>query len=296
MTRSLLCLFLFAAPLSAQSVVLTSHDGSKVRGQLAAPTVNVTTRYGNLVIPVADVLSVEFGGRLNDADRALVLLLGSERFTERDAASKRLGALGPAAYPVLHRLHAEAQDMEVQRRLKIALAALEKAHPHAKNGLPHDVIRVRGGGVIVGAIDSTSLEAESACFGKLSVKLESLASLLTTDRKAEMTVNADAKWHATGVTVLPGHRVTVTASGEVDLWPGLPGQYVTGPKGYTTHGKDTPKPAGSLLAKVGSVEVFVGDGFTWTPTAEGVLHLRIVESPWGGTPSVGGYAVTVRVE
>jgi hypothetical protein len=294
MARHLLLVLIFAAPLAAQSVVLTSHDGSKVRGTLTTPTFTVTTKHGSLTVPITDVLSVEFGGRLSDADRALVSLLGSEKYGERDTASKRLASLGPAAYPLLQKMHQDAQDIEVQRRLKIALDAIEKAHPHAPKALPYDVIRVRGGGVLLGVIDSPSLEAGSESFGKLSVKLESLASLLTTNRHVEVTVNADAKWQATGVTVMQGHRVTVSATGEVDLWPQQLGQYVSGPNGYNQNGRETPKPAGCLLAKVGDREVMVGADYSWTPTSEGVLYLRIVESPW--TNSAGAYTATVRVE
>jgi hypothetical protein len=81
-------------------------------------------------------------------------------------------------------------------------------------------------------------------------------------------------------------------SGQVDLWPQTPGQYMTGPAGYEA-GRPGHLP-GMLLGKIGeNGKVFViGERYDGTPGQDGKLFLHIVPSPWGN-PSTGGYAVRV---
>ena len=71
------------------------------------------------------------------------------------------------------------------------------------------------------------------------------------------------KWLDSGVIVDPNQRLLILGEGQVDLWPQGPGQYMTGPKGYSTAGKGGTFMAGALIAKVGEhgKAFFVGERY-----------------------------------
>jgi hypothetical protein len=92
-------------------------------------------------------------------------------------------------------------------------------------------------------------------------------------------------------------RLLATADGQVDLWPQGPGQYVCGPKGYTTAGKGVSYMAGTLLGRIGeNGKIFVmGERYDGTPGEEGRLYLHIVPSPWNNASS-GTFQVHITTE
>jgi hypothetical protein len=158
---------------------------------------------------------------------------------------------------------------------------------------------------ITGRILTQTFKAKSAHFGELSLKLSDLRSLnfRSSSPDGELTVDAGKhgsapeQWLDTGLMVDPTLRLVVQASGQVDLWPQGPGQYMAGPKGYSTPGKGGVFMAGSLLGRVGeNGKVFlIGERYEGIPTDEGKVFLQIVPSPWNNA-STGTYRVKMSVD
>jgi hypothetical protein len=291
-----LLVLLLPALAAGQAFTLTTYDGSKVRGTLVGDVLSIATPYGTLQVPASDCLAVEFGGRLNAKAQADVKDLGDKDHKTREAASKRIALLGPAAWPVVNKLALEEPDPEAKRRLELAAKALADRHPGATLLHPHDTFRLRGGAVIHGTLAATELHLVSDAFGKLPVAVERIQSLVASS-DATITVPADDGWTASGIHVSPGQRVRITAEGQVDLFPQQPGQYVSGPKGYTMHGRNGAAwMAGTLLVRAGNEPAqVVGESLVWTFQRHEQLMFHVVPSPWQNASS-GAFRCTIKVE
>src|SRR6516165_4021514 len=70
------------------------HDGTVVRKVTIQDSIELLTKYGKLTVPVRDIRRIDFGLHLSaETARQIeeaVRQLGSEKFTERQAASKQL--------------------------------------------------------------------------------------------------------------------------------------------------------------------------------------------------------------
>ena len=89
----------------ANTVEIRFADDSTVKVVLQHTSVDVTTRYGKLSVPIAELRRIEFGLRIPEetAKRisADISNLGSADFKQREAASTELIALRELAYPAL---------------------------------------------------------------------------------------------------------------------------------------------------------------------------------------------------
>jgi len=156
---------------------------------------------------------------------------------------------------------------------------------------------------LVGKVLSPTIKAQSPHFGEVSLKLCDLRAVLIRQQcnTGETLVDAAKygcepnQWFDTGVTLDPSMRLTMVVSGQVDLWPQTPGQYVAGPKGYNAVGKGGPFMAGSLIGRIGEngKPFLVGERYETSVAEEGKLYLHIVPSPWN-SPSVGSFHVRVH--
>jgi hypothetical protein len=283
-------------------VVAHLHDGTVVRKALLRDAVVVATRFGKLTVPAAEVRRIEFGRHLPaDAAReveGLVRQLGSDDYRRREAAGKRLVALGARAYPALQAA-ARSPDKEVAARAKAALERVRKEVPAERLSLPEqDVVYTRDC-VLAGRVEGEALKAHTAALGELSLRFAELRSLhsAAVDR-AEVALEAaqfaaPGKWADSGVAVEAGVGLALAASGRVDLVPAQAGRHVSGPAGYPAQGEGGYQ-AGTLLGRVGEDgEAFVvGAGYEGRSGKGGRLYLRVVPLPGAGAPS-GTYRVKV---
>jgi hypothetical protein len=273
-------------------------DVSEVRLTLQQETLEVQTRYGKLSVPVAEIKRIEFGlhypAGLESALRAHQVSLGSSVHAERDAASQALLKAGHYACPML-RDAAKSTDPEVSRRAVDLLKEItEKVSPALLAIKEYDTITADY--PIVGHIRAKVLKTDSPTFGAVAIKLHDLRSMQSCAGEQEVQVTVDSanqEWTATAVSLDPQMRLTVVASGSIDLWPQSPGQYAATAKGYNAIGKRGPFMAGTLIGRIGENgpvfligERFEGDG------SDGKLWLQIVPSPWNA-PSVGTFSVRI---
>src|SRR5262249_15606201 len=104
------------------------------------------------------------------------------------------------------------------------------------------------------------------------------------------------QWMETAITLERGAPLKVTASGQVDLWPAEPGQYMTTAKGYG-NARPPAFSAGSLVGKVGEngTPFLIGDRYDGKAAATGKLYRHVIPSQWGNA-STGTYEVKVGGE
>jgi hypothetical protein len=282
-------------------------DGSIVRMTVVQEHLEVETKYGALTVPVSDVRRVEFGmhvpSDVQQRVRQSIKKLGSEVYKERDAASRALVQAGHFAYPLVRKA-SRSPDQEVSARAMSVLRQIsERASPELLRLPEDDVIHTTSGFTVIGRITTDNVKAHWPHVGDLSLKVSELRSmrLFQNAGKHEVIVDASkyggtfAQWFDTGIHVEAGQRVAFSSEGQVDLWPQGPGQYVTGPKGYHTTGKDGQFLAGALIARLGaSGKAFsVGETYEGTMSEEGKLYLLIVPSPWNSS-AAGQYRVCIQ--
>lgn len=295
------------APATNQAEVRLT-DGSVVRMTVLQESLEVQTKYGKLTVPVGDIRRIDFGLHLPEGVEERVARavqrIGSDAYRQREDAARELVGLGAFAYPSLTRL-ARSSDLEVSQRAQAVLKRITETCSEEKLQVrPDDVIQTVEF-PITGRIVTPAIKVRSAHFGELALKLPDLRSIHLRDGSGETEVVVDAakygsasdQWLDSGVRADPNLRLVLTSDGQVDLWPQGPGQYLTGPKGYTTPGKGGAHMAGALLGKVGPAgKVFVvGDRYEGTPAEEGRLYFHIVPSPWNNASS-GTYKVKVRMD
>ncbi len=283
-------------------------DGSVVRMTLKQKDVEIQTEFGKLLIPFAKVRHIEFGlhipAEIDAQVTQSIKRLASSTYKERDVASRDLVRAGHFAFLSLQKA-AKSGDTEVAHRATSLIKQISErtASDLLKLG-EEDVIQTTKF-TIIGKITSQTLKAHSPHFGDVSLKLSELRTMHVRQHgsKAELILDASKhgsaldQWLDTGIMVDAGQRMIIVGTGQVDLWPQGPGQYMATPKGYNTTGKGGQFMAGALIAKVGEngKSFFIGDRHESTPSEEGKLFLQIVPSPWNNA-STGNYRVNIATD
>jgi hypothetical protein len=299
-------------------VEMTFANGSVVRMALVPGEIEVSTAFGKLVVPVREIRRIDFGLHLPEGlDKqidATIKQLGSADYKQREAAARELVALGVHAYPFVL-VAARSKDLETSKRAQDVLAKIKARVPAKDLYLSEDDKVVTSRFTIVGRILNPAIKAKSEYFADAEHSLTKLRHLrlLTDSRESEVVVDAAKyglanQWLDTGINVESAGTLSITASGDVDLRPSLPGTYVCGPKGYTRlvaggfgkvkkGGFDGARAyPGTLLGRIGTNgDTFViGDRFEAPLDREGKLYLQIMSSPYD-TNSTGSYQVKVSV-
>jgi hypothetical protein len=290
----------------AQGLVadLTMGDGSTVRVTLVSASVELETKYGQLKIPAADVRRIEFAYRVPDEVAKKVTeavkQLGSVEFEKREAATKELREIGLHAYPALEQA-AKSSDAEVAKRATALVAEIRDKVSAEDLTFPKKDRIVTSEFTVSGRIVSPALRAKTSYFGEADLKLVDLrvfqAAGATNDRKLAVDAakygSAPNQWMETSTVLERGESLHVTASGQVDLWPQEPGQYMT-----TARGAGNARPpafsGGALVGKIGEngAPFLIGEKYDGKAAAAGKLYLHITPSHWG-VPSTGSYEVKI---
>jgi hypothetical protein len=282
-------------------------DNSSVRLALLQDKIEVQTRYGKLIVPLADIRTIDFAVRVPaDVTRRLEAAatdLASEDVQTRAKASAELLALKELAWPVVQGL-AKSTNKDLARR---AIELQEKLHSQLseeqRNMRAYDVVRTDAF-TINGTILGTGLKARSPYFGEVEVKLANLRSyrrMRANDMDRELVVNAakyglqqPRTWLDTGIELDGETGVSIKASGEIDLQGGN-GQFKSSPAGNGQFGNrgETFLP-GALVGRIGEKgpEFLIGDHHDSRSGERGKLYLRICGGPWGNQ-SVGEYKVKI---
>ncbi len=308
-------------------------DGSVVVVTVSEATVAVTTRYGKLTVPLAEVKKIELGFRYPDGMEAKVKAavedLGASDYSLREDAQKRLISYGEYAVPAV-RAGAASGSPEAAERCRQILKKLgdkvssEKLDPRETDVVVTEELTIRG------KIETTSFKARSKYFGEATVKLVDLKEFRPLGAKAGGAFALDAAkyarqgwggWYDTGLEVSKDHPLEISVTGQIDQWSQEPGRYMSGPNGT---GAQVPGPGGGgagmppggmqgrgggpgggmgagyqsgavygRIGASGSVFKVGGDYKQAGAPASGKLYLIIAPSNWGNE-SAGEYKVTVK--
>lgn len=169
-----------AAPGEAATFEIRLTDDSKVKAVVLEARFELETRYGKLVIPVADIRRIDFSLRLPEEDGRRVVTaiadLGHPEFRRREAASAELLALRDRAYPALLKA-AQGKDREAVHR---AEALIEKIRttvaPDCLEYPASDVVHTKDSR-IAGQLKTAGLRVNTLAFGEQFVRLADVRSV-----------------------------------------------------------------------------------------------------------------------
>jgi hypothetical protein len=264
-------------PQTTIEVVVRLHDGTTIRKAVIEDKLELVTKYGKLTVPVGDLRRIEFGLHLSEETAAQVARairnLGSDKFAEREMASKELVALGFRAYPALQKA-AASNDKETAKRAGDAIdrirATVSEDLLKLKN---HDVIHTRDS-VVGGKISNAVIKARTATLGELQFKVEdlqSLHSMARTETAVAIEPAADGKlmWLDTGVLVETDMDLVLRRSGLIE---------------YVKTDQPIPLAAnakysqGTLLGKIGDKghNFVIGERFEGKAVHDGRLYLAVM--------------------
>jgi len=307
-------------------------DGSNVKVVVLEPAVAVTTKYGKLTVPLADLRRVELGFRYPDGVEARLTAaiekLAAPAYLDREEAAKEVRELKQYAGPALKR--AAADDDAERRTRAAALLQVVRREVPAERVDAKDFDTVETADFTVrGRIDSPSVKVRTRQFGEAVVKLAEVRQFRAVAVAAptgEIAVDAAthsklnwSMWLDTEVEVAANAPLEITATGTIDQWPQEPGRYMSGPAG---NGNPAPNQqgnirvvmvlnqqmqnrgmpqgmvlSGALIGRIGPTgqPFVIGASLTqprWSDA--GRLYLQIAPSHWGNDNAAGSYRVKVK--
>lgn len=286
---------LFRGPIDPKLVRLRMLDGSVFSGELAVSEITVTTRFGDLEIPVTKLRSLRPGldsrAQLLTQIQQWIEQLGGEDYKLRETAQAELTALGQSIRSELA-LHADDENAERKKRVKAILAKLEEEAMERDEEFATNSSWIRGDTIvttsftIVGKITIDTLAVQSK-YGLLTVKLSEIKTIerpaalgrepMRRSIKLAGTNLAQLAYKSAGVRVEAGDRITVTATGQINRSGSS--SYNSTPAGNSRLGTFSTNPTilgGTLVAKIGSGKVIkVGTKQTFTATQAGALRFAI---------------------
>jgi hypothetical protein len=303
---------------SSRTMRLHLMEGSVVTGKLSTDTVTVETAFGNLEVPVANIVSFtpgldshpEEGKRIG----RLIQQLGSNAAAERDAAQRALSDMGKSIQPELAR-YAMDEDTERRTRIQKILAELEEAEDEdeleptaAKPWLAQDSLETTLF-TVVGKISPQTFDVQTQ-FGPLKVAIgdirrgERELDLKPEIRKGLAVTGENLiqlNMQSSGVRIGRGDKVQITADGRLTMTPWGNNTFST-PDGGEQFQWYLPNkiPGGALVAQIGTMgKVFkVGSKHSFTSTRAGILYFGIAMSPQFANQDYnypGRYDVKIRV-
>ncbi len=303
------------APAGGKEAEVRFANGSTVFMTLQHEPIEVQTAFGKLTVPPRDLRSIEFGVHLPEGAeekiQILVKQLSSSNFRLRDLAVKELARLGPHAYPALLRTSKDKEQPEAAQRAAAAIKLIERRTPARQLRLKdEDVIRTSKF-TIVGRVLNPVIRARAEYFGEVALKPHQLFTIRCLEGAGDVEVTVDAarygsghsQWMDANFLVDPQLDLLITATGQVDLWPQGPGQYMAGPSGMPGAGRPQPGAVaaggviispGMLVGRIGEdgAPFVIGDRYAGRPARVGKLYLHIGPSPWNNA-SAGNYRVKI---
>ena len=312
-----------APPPAAPQFDFGFLDGSNVKVVVLEPAIGITTKYGKLVVPLAELKKVELGFRyppgVESKLTAAVEKLAAAAYAEREEAGLQIYELKLYAGPMLKRAAADANP-ERRQRAAVLLETVRRTVPAERvDAKDYDTVETAEF-QLRGRLDAPSLKIRTKQFGEAEVSVAELRQFrsvaeaapsdeLTLDAAAFSKLNSQA-WLDTKVDVVAGSAVAVTCSGTIDQWPQEPGRYTSGPagngnpapnqRGVRVFGpnqvRTTAAMSGAVVGKLGEngQPFLIGPSLKWDSAPEaGRLFLQIAPSHWGNDNATGAYKVRV---
>jgi hypothetical protein len=332
-TKLTIVALLFTGVVFAQKpaeVSVKLRDGSNVTGTAALPDVTLITDYGKLQIPLKNVSSIKVGIPTDKAvsDKALSYLkqLSSTSDDAKKGAYEDLVKLGVKAIPAIDNFINDPKNQNEYSGDYTPDNALNELR--ASNGIDastsdKDEVSIENGYLMGGVFEFSKLDVKTE-YGNLSIPKEKIKNIDVTylgdGNGSEMSFkllgsknissNQSGGWLKTGITLKPGQKFSIVASGEVTLaslsnqkyHPDGSYETATGEKypatsgGGDEYGTTTTYPSyGNVVYKIGEISTSplkAGAKFNGNATTAGMLYLAIYETVFNAANS-GSYSVRV---
>src|SRR5262245_12225471 len=228
---------------SAGAVEVRFADGGTMRMNIGEEFLELVTPHGKLKIAVTDIRRLDLATRIAETtlqkiDQA-VADLGSPQFSVREKASAELLAQAEKAYPSVLRA-TKSPDLETAKRAKDLVAQIKAKVPAQRLRIREKDVVYTSDSTISGRLELGFFTAKTQQFGSVQLKLMDVASMyfLGTGAEVELKLGGryalnDEVWLDTQIEVTENGSITITASGEIDMYAtgGYTGQYVGTPKG-----------------------------------------------------------------
>jgi hypothetical protein len=281
---------------TAHAVELRS--GTLLVGEIEPPNWKVTTAFGELMVPVAEIRRVRFGRRAQPERLArveeAVKNLASANPERRDYARASIVQEGIFAVPSLRETVKTNPDPEVKR---IASEILKELDPDDEAVVPDDDQVDTQRFSLLGQIQLEAFRVNVKELGALVVKrgdVESIRSAAPDDTK-KITVEGSSCWPNgwldTKIKVEKGEKLKITTTGTI-FFPNW-GQAFT-PDGNQNMGMMNNMMVGTLAARVGPKGTMfrLGSNFSGAMPATGTLQLILnIQAP--DQPNQGEFTVVV---
>ena len=305
------------APKPLSDLKISLMDGSLLNGKLSVTELAIDTRFGSLKVPVDQIQSFapglnshpQFQKTLNN----LINDLGADAFADREKAQQALAKYGPDIRGELDRqlkLIEKEKDERAMRLQKILedFDALTDEDSDKSHAWVKDDVVVTPGFTVVGHITTPGFSI-AGNYGTLQIKMEDIregrrdAAEPDEIRKSISVPGntiADHSFTSTGIKLVKGDQLIITAGGAVTMTP-WGGNQQCSPDGASNFGSVQAAQGiytGTLIGRVGDANpIFkVGSKLTWTADKPGAFYLGIAcQSTYQGTTFPGAYDVKIRV-
>ena len=288
-------------------------DGSLLNGKLSISELAIDTRYGTLKIPVDQIRSFAPGlqshSQFQQTLNSLVNDLGADTFAVRERAQQAIVKLGPEIRGELDR-QAKGLDSERATRLQKIIDDIDAARSDddadkSRDWMRDDVI-VTPAFSIVGHITTAGFSI-SGSYGTLQVKMEDVRegrreSAEPEDIRKTLSVPgtsiAQRAFINTGIKLVKGDKVTITASGTIVMTPFGNNRQATPDGASNITNPVQGVNIGTLVGRVGEGATFikVGSKFTWTADKAGIFFLGIAcPDEYASYTFPGEYEAKIRV-
>lgn len=300
-------------------VKVNLRNGSVINGKVKVTTVEMTSAYGKLTIPYADVTSIELGIMPDKSNKSKIDFqlkqLMNENETTRQNAYEELMKLKPGeiyvvedflsseSYTPLEEGSFTADELVEDLKMKYGITDLN----------PSDMI-VFGSGYSIGGTSNFQTIALITEFGTLNIPREKIQSMdvlfVPSDGKdaqksfvlqasKHISGNTAGGWVNTGITVRKGQKIQINAKGSVILASLSNGKYTPdGPEGTAAnlYNYEGAYPQyGMVVYKIGEsgTATPAGSKFSGTVKQGGTLYISIYETVYNAS-NTGTYNVTVK--
>lgn len=315
-------------------VKLNLRDGSSISGSTVMSDVNLKTKYGQLVIPIKNISSVEVG--LGDdkatADKANVYLkvLNSNSTEElKKAAYSDLVKLGIKAIPAIIAFQEDSKNITEETivsdySIDQALSELKNTYHVSDATRMEDVVFIEDDLKMSGSYDFVKLDVKTE-YGNLLIPKEKIKSIevlysmqaegneivLKLMASKHISGNQNGGWLKTGITLKAGQKFSITASGEVTLASLSNQKYKPDGSYVAANGTSYPSTVsddygtgstyptyGNVVYKIGETSydaLRAGAKFSGSSKTSGMLLISIYETVYNAS-NTGSYTVKISLK
>lgn len=266
-------------------------DGSNIVGTLITKGVAFKTTVGELSVPANLLTNLVVAPSLNKQETIIVNRalsnIDSSDYKLRRQAELDLSKFNKRSYwPCKESLNREGLSAEAVARLKKLIEEVEKQDKYIRRNDELHSLDV----VAFGKILNEYLEFESDALGVVKYPIEKVVNIQVQTRMEVILDGSNDEDNPLEVK-LPGgcEKFSVSADGQMDLWPNEAGKYLSGPSGNASGFSSASGRSGRLDSKINGHHVILNESYRYTGTSVRTILIWVNRSPWGRETPQGQY-------